>query len=88
MSSNQINYQDDPNFNTEQIVNDNEPLTVEQKYNKIIADRKRVTAKYHKSDKGKASLKMSSKKYYLKHKAKILAKKREKYLQAKLDKQN
>ena len=82
MSSN--NYEEDEKFNTEQIVQDvKEPLTVLQKYEKILSDRKRNTAKYHKTDAGKKSLKESANRYYLKHKVKILAKKKAKYLKSK-----
>ena len=69
----------------EQITNDDVEVedypeeSIEEKYNKIIQQRKEAINKYHKTQKGIASLKASSSKYYLKHKAKILAKKREKY---------
>tara|TARA_R110001606_G_scaffold163329_1_gene307517 strand:- start:26 stop:271 length:246 start_codon:yes stop_codon:yes gene_type:complete len=70
---------------TEQITNDEVFIeeypveSIEEKYNKILQQRREAINKYHKTQKGIASLKASSSKYYLKHKAKILAKKREKY---------
>ena len=59
----------------EQITDD----SIEDKYNRIITQRKISIEKYHKTISGKASLKRSGVKYYAKHKVKILAKKREKY---------
>tara|TARA_R110002012_G_scaffold322066_1_gene554461 strand:+ start:11195 stop:11422 length:228 start_codon:yes stop_codon:yes gene_type:complete len=66
------------NNQAEQITNDEEP-SVQEKYDKIMKQRKDAINKYHKTKKGKESLKASSVKYYAKHKAKILAKKRAKY---------
>jgi len=48
-------------------------------YNEYLVKQKKATSKYHKSEKGKSRNNEAQRKYYLKHKQKILQKKKQKY---------
>jgi len=48
-------------------------------YDALIEARRVSMEKYHKSEKGKVATSKASKRYYEKHRAKILAKKKEDY---------
>ena len=61
-------------------VKDELKLSKEEKYDLLIARRKKTINKYHKSDKGIVARKKAQQKYYEANKEKILAKKKEAYL--------
>tara|TARA_R110000824_G_scaffold65532_2_gene170574 strand:- start:6736 stop:6996 length:261 start_codon:yes stop_codon:yes gene_type:complete len=76
----------------EQITNEKKPkksiddMTFDElkTYTKTIQDnKKKYIRKYQKTDKGKATTRVASQKYYIKKREEILAKKREYYLMKK-----
>ncbi len=68
-------------------VKDELALTKEEKYDLLVKRRQASIKKYHSTDKGKEARKKASKVYYEKNKEAILARKRERYAEAKKDNQ-